>query len=198
MTNTAKATIANITTNEYITLNVIPAVRPIRMERNIVSAPILDVELYYRVMTDLSTDGIASYKMTADLMRRNNLDEPYLRSCAWANTYDKLTCAPLADLLGMGEPDDTYVLSTTTGFCGAAAHLICHDKIRSLCQKTGVKKWFVFPSSIHELIVRPYDPEEKEYADAMVKTINATEVAPDEVLADHCYIYDYLTDSITY
>jgi hypothetical protein len=48
---------------------------------------------------------------------------------------------------------------------------------------------FVIPSSIHEMMIAPYDSRFKlEELSAMVKEINETQVAPEERLTDRAYI----------
>jgi hypothetical protein len=50
--------------------------------------------------------------------------------------------------------------------------------------------FYVFPSSIHELILVPThdNKNSKEYSD-MVREINVTQVAREEVLSDRVYYY---------
>ena len=53
------------------------------------------------------------------------------------------------------------------------------------------------PSSIHEVILIPDTLDmDIRYMKAMVKEVNGTEVAPDEVLSDNVYRYDIDTDRI--
>jgi hypothetical protein len=50
--------------------------------------------------------------------------------------------------------------------------------------------YFVLPSSIHEVIVVPESKGlDAEEMCKMVKEINETQVAPEEVLSDHAYFY---------
>lgn len=81
-----------------------------------------------------------------------------------------------------------YILSNQKGINGAACLLytnVLHD----------ISDWFqsnfyIFPSSIHELILVPASDSNsrKEYTE-MVREINATQVAPEEVLSDRIYYY---------
>ena len=51
--------------------------------------------------------------------------------------------------------------------------------------------YYVLPSSVHEVMIVPddggFDSGELE---EMVREINATQVAPEEVLSDHIYYYN--------
>ena len=56
---------------------------------------------------------------------------------------------------------------------------------------------YILPSSIHELILLPFDDtKDKEALKRMVMEINGTQVAADEVLSDNVYIYSLKTDAI--
>lgn len=47
--------------------------------------------------------------------------------------------------------------------------------------------FYVIPSSIHEVLVFPKGTMPREAIDDMIKLVNQSEVAPEEVLADHVY-----------
>ena len=56
---------------------------------------------------------------------------------------------------------------------------------------------FILPSSIHETLLIPANADmEVEYLKDMVRTVNRTEVAPDEILSDSVYRYNRLTDRV--
>ena len=82
-----------------------------------------------------------------------------------------------------------YVLSNTQGRYGAAA-LFYPEAKEMIAQKIG-KSYFVLPSSLHEVIIVPdngsHTPEALE---SMVKEINRTQVAPEDVLCDRVMRYD--------
>lgn len=81
-----------------------------------------------------------------------------------------------------------YILTNQKGINGASCLLypnVLHDFSEQF-----QSDFYVFPSSIHELILVPtYDHESgKEYSE-MVREINATQVAHEEVLSDRVYYY---------
>ena len=68
--------------------------------------------------------------------------------------------------------------------------------LRDFARKTG-RNFYIIPSSIHEVILIPDTLDmDIRYMKAMVKEVNGTEVALDEVLSDNVYRYDIDTDRI--
>ena len=81
-----------------------------------------------------------------------------------------------------------YVLTNMTS-CNGAGAMFCGELLKKIQTKLD-SDYFLLPSSIHEVIIVPdeggYDRSE---LDEMVKTINATEVNPNDRLADHAFYY---------
>lgn len=56
---------------------------------------------------------------------------------------------------------------------------------------------YILPSSVHETLLIPVNADmDVEYLRDMVRTVNRTEVAPDEILSDNVYYYNRLTDRV--
>lgn len=56
---------------------------------------------------------------------------------------------------------------------------------------------FILPSSIHETLLIPANNYwDIEYLREMVRSVNRTDVAPDEILSDNVYYYNRLTDHV--
>ena len=56
---------------------------------------------------------------------------------------------------------------------------------------------YILPSSVHETLLIPANADmDVEYLRDMVRTVNRTEVAPDEILSDSVYRYNRLTDRV--
>lgn len=94
------------------------------------------------------------------------------------------------------EEDDNvmYVLSSTDKYCGAAS-MLCPNTMDLVTDH--VKRnngndpaFFLLPSSIHETLVVPCR-DQMSVADLkrMVEEVNATVLAPEDLLSDHVYIY---------
>lgn len=87
-----------------------------------------------------------------------------------------------------------YVLSNDSKAFGAVAILDSEtmDTIRN-----DVGDFYILPSSVHEVLIVPKrEGIELSDLEAMVKEVNATQVAPNEVLSDHVYEYDPETKEI--
>ena len=82
-----------------------------------------------------------------------------------------------------------YVATTGKGINGAHVFLYS-DALAAFGAKLG-KNFYIFPSSIHELILVPEEAnEDVEQYKRMVCEVNANEVLPDEILSDNVYYYD--------
>ena len=81
-----------------------------------------------------------------------------------------------------------YIISNIGGCMGASA-ILAENKLKELANRLHASKLVVLPSSVHEMIVLPYTGEETvEQYSRLVKSVNATEVEPEERLTDRAYI----------
>jgi hypothetical protein len=87
-----------------------------------------------------------------------------------------------------GTKNRMFVLSNLKGINGASC-LLYSNVLHDISERFQ-SDFYVFPSSIHELILVPTHDHQssKEYSD-MVREINATQVAYEEVLSDKVYYY---------
>ena len=89
-----------------------------------------------------------------------------------------------------------YVLSNEQKVFGAGA-MLC----REVLQKTAKllqEDFYILPSSVHEVIVLPVSAAgERQSMREMVREINSTQVAPEEVLSDNLYFYSRLEGCLT-
>ena len=70
-----------------------------------------------------------------------------------------------------------------------AVSMVRDDILKKAWEKFG--NYFILPSSIHELIVLPDDGESPvENLREMVKTVNNTQLLPEDVLSNDVYYYD--------
>lgn len=89
-----------------------------------------------------------------------------------------------------------YVLTNEKGINGATC-LMYYDILKDFSGKLGTDL-FILPSSIHEVILVPYDKSiTRESLSDMVIEVNLTQVAEDEVLSDRVYFYSRENNSIT-
>ena len=88
-----------------------------------------------------------------------------------------------------------YVCSNTKKLNGAGV-ILYKGLLREFAERTG-NDFYILPSSVHETILVPVsDQMELDCLKSMVREVNATQVAPEEILSDNVYIYHRDTDKI--
>lgn len=92
--------------------------------------------------------------------------------------------------------DYMYVLTNPCCIFGAAC--IAYPHVLEMVGEVLGEDFYILPSSIHETILVPascsVQPDE---LNQMICEINATQVAAEEVLSDHCYYYDRAAKKVT-
>lgn len=98
----------------------------------------------------------------------------------------------------MVDADDAipmYVCTNTMKLNGAGV-ILYNGLLQKFADRVG-SDVFILPSSIHETLLIPVNEDmDVEYLRDMVRTVNRTEVAPDEMLSDNVYRYNRLTDRV--
>lgn len=93
-------------------------------------------------------------------------------------------------------PYEQYVLSNVAKLNGATV-MLYPNLLQEIGEATK-SNFFILPSSIHELIlVKDNGEMSAEEFQRMVMEINRTQVAPEEVLSDEVYSYDYRQQKLT-
>ncbi len=83
-------------------------------------------------------------------------------------------------------------VATNKGKINGASVILYDGLLKTFAEKVG-GDFYILPSSIHETILLPANGGmDVDYLIDMVRTVNATEVAPEEVLSDN--VYKYLAD----
>ena len=162
-----------------------------------------DLAAIFQVQVDSNEFGNAVITVKDEHMKMWGVDTKTLMEYAKANMEEKQPVRiqsmmeVLSEMMG-GMPDEMlpggdspqmYVMSNETKINGAAA-MIFTEKLDEFAQNHGANL-FILPSSVHEILLIPDNgnmsvPE----LEAMVRDVNATQVAPDEVLSDNVYLYD--------
>lgn len=168
-----------------------------------------------------STDVVGEFKNASILIHDSHmqhwgvsLDE--LHDCALKNVCNQtLVFKSIKDYLmglygqeGTSFPEEfldldvpMYILSNKDGLFGA--NCVLNEDFMSDLSKKMDGNFFLFPSSIHEMIVLRVNPEDmnigivNQYKE-MVSQINSTEVIPEEVLSSSVYMYDSVKKSLVY
>ena len=113
-----------------------------------------------------------------------------------ASRLDRECACEFFDLMA-GEDDviPMYVCTNTAKMNGAGV-IFYNGLLKEFADRVG-SDVYIIPSSIHETLLIPASigMGADEIRD-MVKCVNATEVAPDEILSDSVYYYNRLTDRV--
>ena len=167
-----------------------------KLFQNIPYMPFLDMAIITVIQLNHTSDGVATIKVTNDLLRLWNTDLSSVLSIANKNTFaTPYSYTSMAEALGLPEymmdslPIKMYVLTNATTCHGATE--ICNYKTMEEIADKLQSDLIVLPSSIHEVIIVPKDDNmDINELTNMVQAINGSEVAADEVLSDHAYVFN--------
>lgn len=152
----------------------------------------------YLILRGEQSGANYSIKVVPVLLSNAGIDENYVWDRALENLSEETQITSLGKVLSdlMGTPYDGsmdaetkfHVITNSQKFKGAAA-IMNRKALRAFTQKYRTNMLFVLPSSIHEMMIAPYDSSfNLDELSAMVKEINETQVAPEERLTDRAYI----------
>lgn len=178
-----------------------------------------DLIVTFAIFVEQNPAGTGSIKITNEMMNSWNVNLGQLIEAAYTNTSKlfplqvntmseilkemmsdaceltpELEAALEEELASQSAP--MYVITNTSKYFGAY-FLTDRKALIKVASEIKDKRFFILPSSVHELIVVP-ESQIQDASDliAMVKEINATQVAPDEVLADNVYSFDAKTEEL--
>lgn len=160
-----------------------------------------DLAVTYYVILDRGDDGTAGVGVTDQIMKSWGVSLEDIDRVAVDNlqVYEKSEMKSLTEVLsGVSGQDFTdllpeecgiYVLSNEHRLYGAAA-LLDKKMMAQICEKFE-GGFFMIPSSVHEWIVLPktiglFDAQSLA---SMIREVNTTQVALEDRLSDHAYIY---------
>ena len=162
-------------------------------------------EIYFVKVGRCGQDGFGTILVRNEQEQAWGVDENILHETAVKNLMEEsgefVSMAEIMKEVGKSgrdpEMDDPemYVLTNQSRLYGAAELLDGNMLKRIAEQLQG--DYMILPSSVHELIVlKDTDRPHNELAN-MVKEINSTCLAPDEVLSNHVYRYDRNTREVS-
>lgn len=104
----------------------------------------------------------------------------------------------VAEILGEPDIEDIVYIITNENSCFGSATILYNDNepLKELAEKFD-NDLYVFPSSVHEIIVTPVISDDSDYLHSMVKNINNTIVSGSDYLSDNVYKYDRKTNKIS-
>ena len=183
-----------------LAMEVVSAERNAKMLQDVPHEQMEDIAVVYRLVLDSSKDASSTILVTNDLMDKFGITHEQLHDDAMKN-------APLirpAEIKGMGEtlneiehgpvlepdPDEFLFVAGVPDQTHGAAVIAYPNFFEEAAEKLG-GDYFIIPSSIHEvLLVKDTGEMNARDLAALIREVNATEVAPEDVLTDHAYHYD--------
>ena len=198
--------VAEITNYEVmkdkLAMEVVSADRNADMLENVPHENMEDMAVVYRLILGQDSDGRSSILVTNDLMEQFGVTHEQLHEDAMVNAPEirpseiKGMSEVMMDMMGPGmipeiapEDEQMFVASVSDNIHGAGV-IAYPNFFEDAAEKLG-GDYYVLPSSIHEvLLVRDNGEMTAKDLEAMVREVNATQVAPEEQLTDHVYHYD--------
>ncbi|MBE5842281.1 MAG: hypothetical protein E7304_12870 [Butyrivibrio sp.] len=161
------------------------------------------MEAYLYFIEHGNNHDMWSVKVRPELLKAANIDEEEAWQIAKEHTFAATTLQSMTEVLAemMGEafdpclaemtPCEMYVLSNKEKFRGAAG-ILNHDLLQSFASEHDAKALCVLPSSLAEVILVPLKAEYNiDEFTAMVQEVNATQVAPEDILVDRAYVITF-------
>lgn len=204
---------------ENVTISLINAESNAKQLKEMAHRMYLDLAIIYRVYINQTNIGTKSLIVTNNQMEELGISEEDLYNAALENSSNKYPYE-IKDLSGaikvkMDEEgfvpgiyvpeidceseieDNMLVISNDSGINGASA-ILYNSVLKNVGEFYG-KNYFLFPSSIHEVItvVAGEDKcEELNYYREMVRDINSAVLDPSDVLSNEVYYYDTVTGEL--
>ncbi|MHC1722925.1 MAG: DUF5688 family protein [Aminipila sp.] len=190
---------------DKITFKLINAEMNKELLENVPHSDYLDLALVYQVQLDIKDESNPTILVNNTLLESWKISKDKVHEYAEQNTSKLLPYeiqsmeAIIGQMMGIQEEDVhalkdeensnvMYVLTNKKKINGAAC-LLYDDVLKTFAEKHNCD-FYMLPSSTHEVLLIPDNNlvNSKELQ-AMVKEVNATEVAPDEVLSNNVYYY---------
>jgi len=172
----------------------------------------LDLAIVFLCLVESDSSGTATVLIHNEHLTYWGITRDDLYALAMANTpqllrYDlrsmtevlrELFADEFADPAGndLIEPFPIYVLSNQHRLNGSSCILyqhLLHDFARHIGSD-----FYILPSSVHEVLLIPADNQiSMSTLSSMVRDVNSSQLAREEILSDHVYYYSLETDQIT-
>lgn len=166
-------------TADYIRKNVHSGVRRASDNNDILKDIIYDYEVYYVLVIAQDEESRQSIKLTRKMLKNMGLTFDEVRECANNNDFEQFEFMNIGEMFGAGLTPMWVV--TNKAKSNGASVVFVENVIEKIMEKIG--DFVVLPSSIHEVIVMPIEYANLDMIE-MVKEINRTTVADEDVLGD--------------
>lgn len=156
------------------------------------------IESYLYVRGDMSDDGSFSVKVTKAILDQASIAEDEAWEMAEKHTYAETSLESLAkimaDMMGSEYTEDMnkrvplFVLTNKCKIKGASA-ILNKKVLAEFGEHYDTDKLIVLPSSIHEMLIVPYESGmDISSFSSMVEEVNCEQVDPTERLTDRAYV----------
>lgn len=177
-----------IRNKEYILANVLPRlVSNNNVEYvsngNYIYDEFLDMFQLYYVPTPQVEGGTVT--LSEQVLSMAGVSKKEIKEAAVRNLEDEVNIFSLSSMLGMPENEVPMYVCSNKDMKWGAAVMSCPKFVEEVQDRLG-ERFFILPSSVHECLVIP-QTDETDFFLNMVKTVNATEVAPSDKLTDALY-----------
>lgn len=154
--------------------------------------------------TFIVKDGEMSVRVTKDILTMWGVTETEVAETAEANLKalgDKpITMNEMMRRMGVILPffggPELYVFTTSDSLYGAS-QMLNFEAIDELADKTGYDKFYVIPSSVHEILLAPVGIAPVEELQRMIPEVNETQVDLVDQLSDKLFMYKKGSRKIT-
>ena len=145
--------------------------------------PFLDLAVVYYIQIDNTRFGSAAIQIRNEHLRYWRVEKEEIRRLAEKNT-PRIYPAQIQQIV-------RFMYVATNEQCSLGAAVMRYPDFREKVRGMIRGDFYILPSSIHEVILVPESfGLEPERMQEMVKEINQTGVAPEEVLSDSVYYFD--------
>lgn len=151
--------------------------------------------LDFALIININVENNGVVKVNNALLNRWNKSFDEVFEIALNST--KPVVKSVAEILGLDVEDIMYMITNENSCFGSAAMLYNNNEpLKELAEKFD-NDLYIFPSSVHEIIVTPVISDDSDYLHSMVKNINNTIVSGSDYLSDNVYKYDRKTNKIS-
>lgn len=145
--------------------------------------PFLDLAVVYYIQIDNTRFGSAAIQIRNEHLRYWRVEKEEIRRLAGKNT-PRIYPVQIRQIV-------RFMYVATNEQCSLGAAVMRYPDFREKVRGMIRGDFYILPSSIHEVILVPESfGLEPERMQEMVKEINQTGVAPEEVLSDSVYYFD--------
>lgn len=188
---------------EKLSMEVVSSGRNAELLKGVPHRNIEDMAVVYRFVLDIDKEGMGSILVTNKLLDSYGITPEQLHADAlqyapvmrpaviqtMAETLLEMMGPEAKDMIPVMPEDPLFVASVPDKTQGAGV-IAYQDFMDQAAERVG-GDFFILPSSIHEvLLVKDDGNVDINNLEGMVKEVNETQVAPEDVLTDSVYHYD--------